>query len=134
MFVREIMTDGICCTGCDTSVQHIAFLMKKNDIGAVVITDDHEKILGIITDRDLVLRAMAGKGETASDIMTKDPVCISPDMDALAAVSLFSRYKVRRLPVVRGEKAIGFLSLSDMAKDKAFIHEAGDILHLISRV
>ena len=134
MLVKDLMTPGISCVDTSAAAEVIAQQMKKNNIGAVPVCSDQGEILGIITDRDLVLRHMAGRAASAGEIMTKEPVCTSPDMDSHAAGLLFSKYGVRRLPVISGGRVVGILSLCDIAKKPVFADEAGDILHAISKV
>lgn len=134
MLVRDLMTQGISCVDTSAAAETIAQQMKKNNIGAVPVCSDQGEILGIITDRDLVLRHIAGNADSAGEIMTKKPVCTGPDMDSHTAGLLFSKYGVRRLPVISGGKVVGILSLCDIARKPVFADEAGDILHAISKV
>ena len=91
----------------------------------------------MVTDRDLVLRALAKKSKdlsslTAKDIMTVHPVTITPDMDSHDAALVFSSHRIRRLPVTENEKLVGMLSLGDLASRPVCIDEAGDVLSAVS--
>lgn len=134
MLVKDLMTPGISCVNGNATAETIAQQMKKNNIGALPVCNDQGKILGIITDRDVVLRHIAGNALKAEDIMTKNPVCVEPDADSHTAGLLFSKYGVRRLPVISGDRVVGIISLCDIAKKPVFADEAGDILHAISKV
>ena len=133
MLVKDLMTSGISCVDVHADANVIANQMKKNNIGAIPVCSDQGEILGIITDRDLVLRHMAGRAAVAGEIMTKKPICTSPDMDSHTAGLLFSKYGIRRLPVISGGKVVGILSLCDIARKPVFADEAGDILCAISK-
>lgn len=133
MLVKDLMTPGISCVDITADALVIAQQMKKNNIGAVPVCSDQGEILGIITDRDLVLRHIAGNAAVAGEIMTKKPVCTSPDMDSHTAGLLFSKYGIRRLPVLSGGRVVGILSLCDIARKPVFADEAGDILCAISK-
>ena len=114
MKVREIMTSGSLATATlDTTLEEIANMMKAGDLGAVPVLDDDEKLAGIITDRDIVIRAIA-EGEdpaecTAEDILSEELHTIEPDADVEDAAELMSRHQIRRLPVVEEEEVIGIL-------------------------
>lgn len=147
MKVKELMTTNIACVGEDAPVSVIAAQMKKNDVGSIPVCDDAGHIKGIVTDRDLVIRAMAraksSSGSeasaaskpaelTASTIMTTDPITISPEQNIHDAALLFAAHKIRRLPVTEASRIVGMLSLGDMAVKPVYIDEAGDALSAIS--
>ena len=112
--------------------------MKKDNVGSLPVCTDSGHLTGIVTDRDLVLRVIGenkktGLSEmTSKDIMTKDPVTVSPDTGIHDAALLFSAHRIRRLPVVEASKLVGMLSLGDMASKPLYIDEAGDALSAIS--
>lgn len=136
MKVREIMTSGSLATATlDTTVEEIANMMKSEDVGAIPVLDDDEKLAGIITDRDIVVRAIA-EGEdptecTAEDILSEQLHTIEPDADLQQAIELMSRHQIRRLPVVEEDQVIGIISLGDVSV-KSQPHEAGEALEDIS--
>ena len=112
--------------------------MRRNNVGSLPVCDDAGHISGIITDRDLVLRALARRKHqeldriTVKDVMTTDPVTVSSGQSIHDAALLFSFYKVRRLPVMEASRIVGMLSLGDLAAKPVFIDEAGDALSAIS--
>ena len=135
MKVRDLMSTNITCVKEDASVSQIASHMKRDDVGCLPVCDDAGHLKGIITDRDLVLRALTEKqpGETTSgDIMTTSPVTVSPDMNIHDAALLFSAHQIRRLPVIEASRIVGMLSLGDVAAKPVCIDEAGDALSAIS--
>lgn len=135
MKVRELMTTAVTWARPNTSVKQIAKLMKQENIGAVPVCTDRGELLGIVTDRDIVIRSLSeesGKAE-AQEIMTKNPINVHPDMNTHQAALLFARYQVRRLPVVESGKLIGMLTLADLARKTLYIDEAGDALSAISK-
>jgi CBS domain-containing protein len=137
MKVREIMTSGSLATATlDTTLEEIANMMKAEDIGAIPVLDNDEKLAGIITDRDIVVRAIA-EGEdptecTAEDILSEQLHTIHPDADLDEAVQLMSQHQIRRLPVVEDEEVVGILSLGDLSV-KSQAEQAGDALEDISQ-
>lgn len=135
MKVKELMSTNITCVSEDTPVSQIAGHMRKNDVGSLPVCDDAGHIKGIVTDRDLVLRVMAKETTdvTAGDIMTTDPVTVSPEQNIHDAALLFSAHKIRRLPVTEASRIVGMLSLGDVAVKPVYIDEAGDALSAISQ-
>ncbi len=146
MKVKDLMSTNITCARENTPVLQIAAHMKKDNVGSIPVCDDAGHLKGIVTDRDIVLRVMAnsnavgtGSGKsynvsdmTSKDIMTTEPVTVSPDTDIHHAALMFSSYQIRRLPVVETSKLVGMLSLGDIATKPVYIDEAGDALSAIS--
>lgn len=136
MKVKELMSTNITCACETTPALHLAAQMKRNNIGSVPVCDDAGHIKGIVTDRDLVLRALGKDASieeiTAGDIMTLNPVTVSPESGIHEAALLFSAYQIRRLPVMEASRIVGMLSLGDIASKPVYIDEAGDALSAIS--
>jgi len=136
MKVREIMTSGSLATATlDTTIEEIANMMKAEDVGAVPVLDDDQKLAGIITDRDIVVRAIA-EGEdptecTAEDILSEQLHTIAPEADLAEAIELMSLHQIRRLPVVEENQVIGIVSLGDLSV-KSQPEQAGEALEDIS--
>ena len=146
MKVKELMSTNVVCVREDTPVNQIAAHMRKNNVGSLPVCDDIGHVKGIVTDRDIVVRVMAkalpnaADGEvdtdlsqiTAADIMTTEPVTVSPNQNIHEASLLFAANKIRRLPVTEASRLIGMLSLGDVAVKPVYIDEAGDALSSIS--
>lgn len=116
-YIRDIMTDEVECCSLLDNVYEVAVKMKELNVGAIPIVDQ-EKIVGMITDRDIVLRCVAEKHPASSkveDIMSNELITISSDATSKEAVHLMSQHQIRRLPVVEDEKLIGIVSLGDFA-------------------
>lgn len=137
MMVKDFMSTNISCVTENTPVALIAQQMRRENVGSLPVCSQQGQLRGIVTDRDLVLRALtkevtALSSLTAKDIMTLSPVSVSPDMNSHDAALLFSTYGIRRLPVTENEKLVGMLSLGDLASRPVSIDEAGDALSAIS--
>ncbi len=140
MKVKDLMSTNISCVAEDFPVSLIAQQMKRENVGSLPVCSQQGQLLGMVTDRDLVLRALAKAMTdpailatlTAKDVMTLHPVTVPPDMSSHDAAMLFSSHGVRRLPVTENEKLVGMLSLGDLASRPVCIDEAGDILSAIS--
>jgi len=132
--VKEIMTTDVeCCTLLD-NMYEVAVKMKEWDVGAIPIVDN-EKLVGMITDRDIVLRGVAEKnpGSTkVEEVMSSEMITISPDATTEQASTLMAEHQIRRLPVVENGKLVGIVSLGDFAIRKLSDEQAGKALSEIS--
>jgi CBS domain-containing protein len=113
----------------------VAKHMKNNDIGSIPVVDNNQ-LVGLITDRDVIVRCIAlgldPNKTQAQDCMTKNPVTVTPETDAHEAADLMSSEQVRRLPVVKDGKLVGICVLGDLAVINVHVDEAGDALSGIS--
>jgi len=136
MKVQEIMTKNVIGIGPEESVEVAARTLNQYNIGALPVRSGDGKLLGMVTDRDLVIRCLAmGKLPSVTsvrEIMTKQVISINPDMDAGVAAHLMGRKRVRRLPVVEAGKVRGILSLDDLAATEQNAYDAADALGEIS--
>lgn len=132
MLVKDLMTTSISCVKENTSLLQVARQMRQEDVGMIPVCNDAGEVLGVVTDRDLVVRALArNKGQYAKDVMSTNIICTSPDMNTHNAALLLSKHQVRRLPVTQNNKLVGMLSMADIARKKVYIDEAGDALSAI---
>ena len=136
MKVRDVMTSSVEWVAPDTSVVEVAQLMKKDDVGSIPICKEN-KLIGVITDRDIVLKVVAAGGNTnnisVKDVMSTDIISVSADQDVHEAADLMSRNQIRRLPVLEKGELVGILAIGDLAVEKIHINEAGDALSDISQ-
>ena len=134
MKVRDIMVTEVETAAPDTTLDEIATMMKNEDVGAIPIVDGDE-LSGIITDRDIVIRCIAGGNDPAeteaSEVISEELVTVEPDEDVEAAARLMSERQVRRLPVVEDGRLVGMISIGDIAV-KEDEDTAGDALQDIS--
>lgn len=117
-FVRDVMTTGVVVVRPDASLVEAAQLMRAQDIGDVLVAVEG-RVLGVLTDRDITLRAVADGADpltvSAQAICTPNPVVVTPDDAVSAAVGLMRDHAVRRLPVVEDGRPVGMVSLGDLA-------------------
>ncbi|NGO46635.1 CBS domain-containing protein [Streptomyces ureilyticus] len=117
-FVRELMTPGVVTVRPDASLVEAAQLMRAQDIGDVLVAGDRS-LLGVLTDRDIALRAVAEGVDpltvSAQAVCTPNPVVIGPDDAVSAAVELMRDHAIRRLPVIEDGHPVGMVSLGDLA-------------------
>ncbi|MFA5527774.1 MAG: CBS domain-containing protein [Peptostreptococcales bacterium] len=135
MKVREIMSKSVIYAKSNTSLENIANMMKERNVGSIPICDENQNIVGIVTDRDIVLRGVSNGNQnlTAKDVMTKDIVSVRPDMDTREAADLMAKNQIRRLPVVEGNKLEGMLAVGDIAVRSIYHDETADAMNAISK-
>ena len=136
MKLKDVMTRKVFTSTPGTSVKEVAYQMKDLNVGAIPVIDG-SKPVGIITDRDIVLRTVSEDKDPssakASDVMSVDLIFGTPEMDVDDASALMSRYRIRRLPVIDNNKLVGIVSLGDLAANPRLTDEAGDALQDISQ-
>ena len=133
--VADVMTQRPRAMNPKTPMNEIAQVMDSDDIGAVPLVDG-ERLVGIITDRDIVVRAVAQgkdpKGMPASEVSSSELVTVHPDDDLSDALELMAKHRVRRLAVCADDRLVGVVSQADVAlqgKDK----DTGQVVEGISR-
>jgi len=135
MNVRDIMTARVESVSPATDLVIVARRMKDLNVGSLPVVEG-ERLLGIVTDRDIVTRVVAeGKQPKSVQVrtcLTPDPVTIAPDVDIKDASDVMARHQIRRLPVVEDGRLIGFISLGDLAVDTGKDKLVGDALEQIS--
>lgn len=119
MKVKQAMHKTVEWKSPDTSLNEIAQVMKKNDIGAVPI-GENDRLVGMVTDRDIVIRGLTNGSDMstlcARDVMTKGVIFCKEEDSVEDAAELMSQKKVRRLPVLNEKKRmVGIVSLGDIS-------------------
>lgn len=136
MKVKDIMSTEIASVNSDDSIERAAQLMKQYDVGSIPVCSQ-EKIIGIVTDRDIALRATAqgqkSQQQTVGDIMSSNPVVGSPDMDVYDAARIMSEKQIRRLPIVDQNNLIGIVALGDISVEPDLQDNAEEALKNISQ-
>jgi CBS domain-containing protein len=135
ILVRHAMTETPKTASPSMNAADAAGLMKQFDVGAIPVAEG-ESLLGLVTDRDLVIRVVAERKDPTevqlSEILTKSPVTVSPDTKLSEARNLMAEHRVRRLPVTKADKLVGILSLGDVALADASERAVGQALEDIS--
>jgi CBS domain-containing protein len=134
MNIRDVMTPNPACVTPDDSIQSAARIMRDEDTGAVPVVDNGRPV-GIVTDRDIVVRAVAEEGSlkrSVREIVTGNIVSATPNMSTREAAALMSEHQVRRLPVVENDRLVGIVSIGDLAVKEGKDSRIGDTLQQIS--
>jgi len=120
--LQDIMTPAPMTLPATATLRVAAEVMRDSEIGAVLVVDGADRLVGIATDRDLVVRGVAAGFDpdmvTVAEIASPAPVSVTPQDDPQAVLRLMRDNGIRRVPVTNGEDAIGIVSLGDVAVDQ----------------
>lgn len=136
MKIKDVMTRGVECTRPESNIQDVAKRMAELNVGIIPVCGDGEKLVGMVTDRDITIRAVAAgrdpRSTRATDVMTPEVHYCFEDSDVEDCVDLMKERQVRRIVVLdRNKRLVGIVSLGDLAvetNDKL----SGDALEAIS--
>ena len=119
--IKEVMTADPHTVSSDATLQDAAREMQSDDIGAVLVTDNGG-VAGILTDRDIVVRAVAEGRDPSStkvaDVATRDVKTLTPDSSVDDAIKIVREQNVRRIPVVEDGRPAGIVSIGDLAIER----------------
>lgn len=136
MKVRDIMTRDVVFANKDDSVLTVAKLMKHHNVGAIPIVENAEKVLGMVTDRDIVLNMADYNFDPANTfalkLMTDKLYTVKPEADLSSALALMKKQQIRRLPVMKDNKLVGMLSIGDIAVRSDYNMEMSEAISEIS--
>ena len=134
--LQEIMSKNVATISPQQSVAEAAQIMSQHNIGSIPVVQNGQCV-GIITDRDITLRAAAKGANTTTTkvetIMSKNVVTATPQMDVHEASKLMADKQIRRLPIVENNKLTGIIAIGDIAVENKYQNEAGDALSDISK-
>ena len=136
MTVKDCMNRHVISVAPEESVAVAARIMARHNVGALSVCAQDGRLEGIVTDRDVALRCVAPEEDpalaTVGDIMTRQPVSVSPTEECTAVLELMGKKQVRRVPVVENGRVVGMISLGDLVKSRAHDMETARALCEIS--
>jgi CBS domain-containing protein len=131
--VRNVIT-----LQADASVYDAVKLLNKNKIGCLVVVRQDNEIVGILTERDLLERVLEKcrnpKETTVSEIMTRNVISGTPEMDLLEAARLMFKIKVKKLPITDGNRLIGIITLTDIARTTSVDEKTIELVQQLSNL
>lgn len=117
--IDEVMSGSVRTVSPDTSLREAAETMRDDDVGDVVVTRDG-RLVGILTDRDIVVRCVAEGADpsqsTVRDVCSSEVATVPPQSGIADAADVMRTSAVRRLPVVDGDRVVGVVSMGDLAR------------------
>lgn len=137
MKLKDIMTPKVECVHPGDTLQSAARKMKSLDVGPMPVCGDNDKIVGMLTDRDIAIRATAEgldpKTAKVEDAMTEDVVWCFEDQEIEEAARMMQERQIRRLLVMnRDKRLVGIVSLGDLATETGDREQAGAVLQDVS--
>jgi CBS domain-containing protein len=131
--VRDAMTENPRSIGASEPVVDAARLMREQHVGSLPVTDS-EKLVGMITDRDITTRVVAEAADpkmmSVGDVYSRDLISVEPDQDLDEALRLMARHQVRRLPVIENGSLVGIVAQADIALREN--EKTGELVEAIS--
>ena len=122
MKARDCMCSDVTCVGPDATIKEVAKLMQNRHVGCIPVCDSNQKVLGIVTDRDLILRTLACDKDVnqtkVSDVMTTKIYNCTPEAEIEDVEQIMCDCQIRRVPVVENEQLIGIITIGDLAHNK----------------
>jgi CBS domain-containing protein len=132
---RDIMTAGAECASVDDTLVDAARKLRDLDVGALPICGSDNRLAGMLTDRDIVVRCVADGSDPstvkAGDLADGKPVTIGADDPVEEALATMTKYGVRRLPVIDGHDLVGIVTQADVARNLPE-ERIGDLVEAIS--
>lgn len=136
---KDLMSKVLKFVTPQEDVETISQIMKDCDLGIVPVLDNEHNLLGVVTDRDIVIRNIAKssnqsdkKNIKAEDIMTRNVVTASPDDNIYDISKIMALKKIRRIPIVTNNKLVGIISIADIAVTRKFDSEIAEAISEIS--
>ncbi len=133
--VREVMSERPRAISQGLTVREAAEVMELEDVGSLPVVEEPSRLIGIVTDRDIVVRAIAKKRDPQEarvfEIMSTEPVTVEPEAKLDTAVELMSLHQVRRIPVSVDGELVGMLAQADIASE-AGQKKTGEVVEDIS--
>jgi signal-transduction protein with cAMP-binding, CBS, and nucleotidyltransferase domain len=133
MTIEGVFTRDPAICHREVSLRQVARVMREQEVGSVIVVDDDLRPIGVVTDRDIVVRGVAASlspDDEVHHVMSHEPACVAQDADFVDAARQMAVRRCRRLPVVDGPtgKVVGIVTLDDL------LFEAGDALEVIVRL
>jgi CBS domain-containing protein len=134
---KDVMTANPECCASDRPLGEVARLMIEQDCGEIPVVDDRQKLIGVVTDRDIVVRAVAHGHDpanlTAGDVMSQPVVSVHASAPLDEVVETMERHQIRRVPVVDDDGCCcGIIAQADIARHAAR-EETGELVREVSR-
>ncbi len=138
MTCGELMTPAPTCCQPEHTITEVAETMQREDVGLVpVIEPDHSKLIGVLTDRDIVLKVVAAerdpRGTAVSEVMTSGPIACQEQDSIETVMQQMAAHQIRRMPIVdQAGSIVGIIAQADLATRLSNPRETGEVVQAIS--
>ncbi len=112
ILVGEIMTSSVITVPATMPVQEVAEVLRERQITGLPVVDDQERVIGVLSDIDIVTR----RGQVAGDIMSPQVISVTTETDVESVVAILANRRIRRVPVLADGKLVGIVSRSDLLR------------------
>jgi CBS domain-containing protein len=133
---RDVMTPNAECIGENDTLLDAAKIMADRGFGAMPICGEDNRLKGMLTDRDIVVKAIAAGKDPAStragELGEGKPITIGADDPLEETLQTMAKYKIRRLPVIDGHDLVGIVAVADVAREVSDDRAKGDLIETIS--
>ncbi|MFR8104711.1 MAG: CBS domain-containing protein [Clostridia bacterium] len=120
MKIKDCMSKNVCYCTADENVDKAVKMMCDNHVGCIPICDEEKRVVGLITDRDVLMRCTNcdkdAKKTKVTDIMTCQVCCCTPNEEVQQAEKFMSDLQIRRIPVIENDQLVGMITVGDLAK------------------
>ena len=133
--IRELMSRDVRTVTPNQSIKDAANIMNSINVGSIPVVDN-QRLVGVVTDRDIVVRSVAkgqNKNQKISDIMSTNITTVTPDTEVHEAADIMANNQIRRLPVIENGNLVGIVAIGDLAVEGKYVDESGEALHNISK-
>jgi len=138
MKIGDFMVKNVITLQADASVYDAVRLLNQNRIGCLVVVSSDNQIVGILTERDLLERVLEKcrnpKETRVSDVMTRNVITGTPDMDLLEAARLMFKLKVKKLPITDGNQLVGIVTVTDIARATSVDQKTIQLIEQLSNI
>ncbi|MBE5820962.1 MAG: CBS domain-containing protein [Clostridiales bacterium] len=134
--VKDLMTKNVEFVMPDATISEVAQIMEQSDVGIVPVCDEEKRLVGVITDRDIVIRNVAkNRGDIkVEEIMSKRITTASPNEDIYNISKKMAKHRIRRIPIVEENNVlVGVVSIGDIAAKTEYNMEIAEALTEISK-
>lgn len=135
MKIADVMTSDVMTCRSSDMLSDCATMMKELNVGVAPVVDEDENLIGMITDRDIAIRAVAKGADpntsSIGDFMSPSPITIEPETNVEDAADIMADVQIRRLPVIQDGRLVGIVSLGDLAVD---VGEAEMLAETLGRI
>ena len=122
MKVKECMCNEVSCVNPETTINQVAKVMQEKHVGCIPVCDTNKNVVGLITDRDIVLRGVACNKDLnttpISEIMTTKVFSVEPEEEVTKASQIMCDCQIKRVPVIENDIIVGIITLGDLANNK----------------
>lgn len=121
MKVKDCMCNNVACVTPQTTLSDVAKMMQTEHVGCIPVCDANKTVVGLVTDRDIVLRGVACSKNTnttpVSEVMTTKVYTVAPDAEVTEASKIMCDCQVKRVPVIENDTIVGIITLGDLANN-----------------